>query len=173
MDLKSFSGESFDAKGWINTAFKQQHGLSSTNDHDSREKFASSMVMKLQLLISKLNVSLEEQSELIDSTMPRVLRETESIQSEADVLSSKMTFIRSEVEQVNQETGSSMRQLVQMDLLKSKSMCKGASIKYVRTHRGGGEVLKNLLLYFGVYKSTCTVDVNIPFKIGSNLFLNL
>ena len=81
------------------------------------------MVMKLQLLISKLNVSLEEQSELIDSTMPRVLRETESIQSEADVLSSKMTFIRSEVEQVNQETGSSMRQLVQMDLFKSKSMC--------------------------------------------------
>ena len=138
MDLKSFSGEFFDVKDWINTAFKQQHRLSSSNDHDhdSRERFASSMVMKLQLLISKLNVSLEEQSELIDSTMPRVLRETESIQSEADVLSSKMTFIRSEVEQVNQETGSSMRQLVQMDLLKSKSMCKGASIKYARTEGG-------------------------------------
>ena len=117
------------------------------------------MVMKLQLLISKLNVSLEEQSELIDSTMPRVLRETESIQSEADVLSSKMTFIRSEVEQVNQETGSSMRQLVQMDLLKSKSMCKGASIKYVRTE--GGSSWKTSCYISAPIK--VHVDVNIPF----------
>ena len=122
MDLKSFSGETFDTKDWINGAFQQHNQLSSSGDHESREQFASSMVMKLQLLISKLNVSLEEQSELIGASMPRVLRETESIQSEAEVLSSKMTFIHAEVEQVNQETGSSMRQLVEMDLLKGKSI---------------------------------------------------
>ena len=120
MDLKSFSGESFDSKEWINAAFQHHHQLSSSGDHESREQFASSMVMKLQLLISKLNVSLEEQSELIGASMPRVLRETESIQSEAEVLGSKMTFIRAEVEQVNRETGSSMRQLMQMDLLKGE-----------------------------------------------------
>ena len=136
MDLKSFSGEFFDVKDWINTAFKEQHRVSSWQDHDSRKNFASSMVMKLQLLISKLNVSLEEQSELICTTIPRVLRETESIQSEADVLSSKMTFIRSEVEQVNQETGSSMRQLVQMDLLKSKSMCNDTAYT-IQVHQQG------------------------------------
>lgn len=120
MDLKSFSGESFDSKEWINAAFQQHHQLLSSGDNENREQFASSMVMKLQLLISKLNASLEEQSGLIGDSMPRVLRETESIQSEAEVLSSKMTFVRAEVEQVNRETGSSMRQLVQMDLLKGK-----------------------------------------------------
>jgi len=120
MDLKSFSGESFDSKEWINAAFQQHHQLLSSGDNENREQFASSMVMKLQLLISKLNASLEEQSGLIGDSMPRVLRETESIQSEAEVLSSKMTFVRAEVEQVNRETGSSMRQLVQMDLLKAR-----------------------------------------------------
>ena len=124
MDLKSFSEDSFDTKEWINAAFKQHNQLSSSGGHEKREQFASSMVMKLQLLISKLNVSLEEQSDSIGACMPRVMRETESIQSEAEVLSSKMIFIRAEVEEVNQETGCSMSQLIQMDLLKGNCRYK-------------------------------------------------
>ena len=121
MDLKSFSQESFDSKEWINAAFLQHQHNSSSGDHEEREQFAATMVMKLQLLISKLNASLEEQSELACASMPRVLRETESIQSEADVLTAKMALVRAEVQQVNRETGSSMKQLVKMDLLKGKS----------------------------------------------------
>lgn len=78
MDLKSFSGDSFDSKDWINAAFRLHQ--SQQSDPESREQFASSVVMKLQLLISKLNASLEEQSEAMCSNMPRVVRETESIQ---------------------------------------------------------------------------------------------
>ncbi len=77
MDLKSFSGESFDSKEWINAAFRQQ---AASGASETKEQLASSLVMRLQLLISKLNASLEEQSEAMCANVPRVLREAEAIQ---------------------------------------------------------------------------------------------
>ena len=42
-----------------------------------------SLVMKLQLMIAKLNASLEDQSDMIISNLlPRLLREVESLQHE-------------------------------------------------------------------------------------------
>ena len=47
------------------------------------QQFATSLVMKLQLMIAKLNASLEDQSDtIISNLLPRLLREVESLQHE-------------------------------------------------------------------------------------------
>ena len=79
-DVKAFSGDDFDAKEWINKAFKQPEAL------QNKEQFAQSLVMKLQLLIAKMNANLEDQSEQILQNMPRILREVESLQQESALL---------------------------------------------------------------------------------------
>ena len=58
-DVKAFSGDDFDVKEWINKTFKQPEAS------QNKEQYAQSLVMKLQLLIAKLNASLEDQSEHI------------------------------------------------------------------------------------------------------------
>ncbi len=52
--------------------------------------------------------------------MPRVLREAESLQQEAQLLQARMTAVQDEIDKVNLETGSSMEELVRMDLLKER-----------------------------------------------------
>ena len=76
--------------------------------------------MKLQLLISKLNSGLEDQSDSVGQSLPRVIREAESLQQEAILLQAKMAAVQEEIDKVNRETGSSMETLVQMDLFKQR-----------------------------------------------------
>lgn len=83
-DVKAFSGEDFEAKEWINKVFKQPEAA------QNKEQFAQSLVMKLQLLIAKLNANLEEQSEQILQNLPKVVREIESLQQESTLLKSSM-----------------------------------------------------------------------------------
>jgi prefoldin subunit 5 len=76
--------------------------------------------MKLQLLIAKLNANLEEQSEHVVQSMPRVVREVESLQQESALLKSSMSAVQNDIDKVNNDTGASMETLVKMDLLKQR-----------------------------------------------------
>ena len=76
--------------------------------------------MKLQLLIAKMNANLEDQSEQILQSMPRIIREVESLQQEAALLKSSMSAVQSDIEKVNNDTGASMETLVKMDLTKQR-----------------------------------------------------
>ena len=53
--------------------------------------------MKLQLLIAKLNASLEDQSEHILQSMPRIVREVESLQQESALLKSSLEATRKSI----------------------------------------------------------------------------
>ncbi len=119
-DLKAFSGDSFDARDWINQTFR----ASTEAQRQGKEQHASSLVTKLQLLIAKLNSSVEEQSEQVSQGVPRVVRETESLQQEAQLLMAKMSAVQEEIDRVNDETGTSMEALVQMDLFKQRIQVK-------------------------------------------------
>jgi conserved oligomeric Golgi complex subunit 7 len=123
-DLKAFSGDTFDVKDWVNKTFK-----SSEAQKQNKEQYASSLVMKLQLLIAKLNASLEEQSEAVCQNLPRVVRDTESMQQEALLLQAKMEAVQEEIDKVNRETGSSMGTLVQMDLFKERIQATRRALK--------------------------------------------
>ena len=95
------------------------------NEDQSKEQ----LVMKLQLMIAKMNASLEEQSEQICQNMPKVVREVDALQQETALLKSSMSVVQSDIEKVNQETGASMETLVKMDALKQKIQATRNALK--------------------------------------------
>lgn len=160
-DVAAFSGESFDPKEWINNAFRvpeaqanKEVGQSvheplyrsrprcSSNrffrlqgvtvpDHLALQQFASSLITKLQLLIAKLNSSLEEQCHQVSGGLlrSRVLRDVESLQQEALLLQANMAEVREELAKANVDPGKSMQTLVQMDELKQRIQAKSKALK--------------------------------------------
>ena len=79
--------------------------------------------MKLQLMIAKLNSSLEEQCEQVSAGLlrPKVLRDIESLQQEAVLLKGRISDVRSEMEKSNsQNAQESMQTLIEMDKLKQR-----------------------------------------------------
>ena len=85
--------------------------------------------MKLQLLIAKMNANLEDQSEQILQSMPRIIREVESLQQEAALLKSSMGCVQNDIDKVNSDTGKSMETLVKMDLMKQRIQSSRQALK--------------------------------------------
>lgn len=121
--MAAFSGDEFDVKDWINKTFKHPEAA------QDKEQYAQKLVMKLQLLIAKLNANLEEQSEHVCQTMPRIVREVESLQQESALLRSSMSAVQNDIDQVNSETGASMETLVRMDSLKQRIQATSRALK--------------------------------------------
>lgn len=58
------------------------------------------MVMKLQLYVQQVNGALEETSQSVLSSLPRVLRDTQLLQQEALSLQDKMVVVKQEIANV-------------------------------------------------------------------------
>lgn len=56
--------------------------------------------MKLQLYVQQVNGALEETSQSVLSSLPRVLRDTQLLQQEALALREKMIAVKQEIEKV-------------------------------------------------------------------------
>ncbi|XP_012283850.1 conserved oligomeric Golgi complex subunit 7 isoform X2 [Orussus abietinus] len=112
-DVSAFSEEGFDAKKWINGSFE------SAEAKENKDAFISSLVMKLQLYVQQLNGALEETSQSVLSSLPRVLRDTRLLQQEALILRDKMIAVKQEIAEVEKETGSSMAALERIDRIKT------------------------------------------------------
>lgn len=113
MDVSAFSEDTFDVKDWINKTFK------STEAQENKDAFVSSLVMKLQLYVQQVNGALEETSQSILSSLPRVLRDTQLLQQEALALMEKMVAVKHEIEKVEKDTASSMATLERIDRIKT------------------------------------------------------
>lgn len=100
-------------KDWINKTFK------STEAQENKDAFVSSLVMKLQLYVQQVNGALEETSQSILSSLPRVLRDTQLLQQEALALMEKMVAVKHEIEKVEKDTASSMATLERIDRIKT------------------------------------------------------
>jgi len=114
MDVAAFSGDNFDPKDWINKA------LRSSDSSQNKETAASSLVMKLQLMIAKLNSALEDQCAAVVQSVPRVIREAGQLEQEAGLLRDKLVAVRAEMESVECETRENMSTLVRMDTVKER-----------------------------------------------------
>ena len=114
MDVAAFSGDNFDPKEWINKA------LRTGEPSQLKEEAAASLVMKLQLMIAKLNSALEDQCGAVVQSIPRVIRDAAQLESEAGLLSDKLSQIRAEMEAVEAETRANMSSLVKMDCVKER-----------------------------------------------------
>jgi len=114
MDVSAFSGETYDPKDWINKA------LRSSDPTQNKEAAASSLVMKLQIMIAKLNSALEDQCAAVVQSIPRVIREANQLEQEASLLRDKLVAVRGEMESVEFETRENMSTLVKMDTVKER-----------------------------------------------------
>ncbi|CAB4065389.1 COG7 [Lepeophtheirus salmonis] len=110
MDVRVFSKSDFDVNTWINDSLSQEGG----GVDSAPDKTASTLVMKLQLLIAKLNGNLEEESGFLIGSLPRVLREAESLGQETQLLKSKMQAVQKEMEETKEE------ELIHLDTLKDR-----------------------------------------------------
>lgn len=86
-DFTKFTNENFDAKEWINEVFQNTEAQSNREvtqiSHNSQvdiwsetafdfaQQYATTLVMKLQLLIQEVAKSLEDTSQQIVQSMPR------------------------------------------------------------------------------------------------------
>ncbi|XP_034235213.1 conserved oligomeric Golgi complex subunit 7 [Thrips palmi] len=114
MDMSAFSDDNFNARDWINTTFR------SPEVKENRDVFASSLVMKLQLYVQQVNSSLEETSQQVLQSLPRVMRDTDILQQEALMLREKMKTVREEMSKVQSDTGESLATLEHIDQLKTR-----------------------------------------------------
>nr|XP_031848490.1 conserved oligomeric Golgi complex subunit 7-like isoform X2 [Nomia melanderi] len=113
MDVSAFSEDTFDVKDWINKTFKTAEA------QENKDAFVSSLVMKLQLYVQQVNGALEETSQSVLSSLPRVLRDTQLLQLEALALREKMVVVKQEIEKAEKDTASSMATLERMDRIKT------------------------------------------------------
>ncbi|XP_046996397.1 conserved oligomeric Golgi complex subunit 7 isoform X1 [Schistocerca americana] len=114
MDISAFSEDNFDVKEWINKTFRRAEA------QENRDAFASSLVMKLQLYVQQVNSALEDTSQQILQSLPRIMRDTEILQQEAMLLGEKMNAVKKDIEKVEQDTGQSMATLEHIDHLKTQ-----------------------------------------------------
>lgn len=65
------------------------------------QAFVSSLVMKLQLYVQQVNGALEETSQSVLSSLPRILRDTQLLQQETLALREKMIAVKQEIAKVS------------------------------------------------------------------------
>ncbi|KAK8402668.1 hypothetical protein O3P69_000783 [Scylla paramamosain] len=123
MDLTAFSQENFDPKEWINSVFRSQEA------QQNRDQYASSLVMRLQLAIQEVNSALEETSQQVVGSLPRVLRDVESLGHEVSVLKNQMNSVRQDIEKVEHNTAASMQTLVKLDTLKGRMVATSQALR--------------------------------------------
>ncbi|KAB7495308.1 Conserved oligomeric Golgi complex subunit 7 [Armadillidium nasatum] len=116
MDLSVFSQEKFLLQEWINRVFS----TSEFKDSKDVKQQASSLVMRLQLAVQEVNSNIEEICSQITTTMPRVLRDVESLSQEASILKNQMTSVKKDIENVERSTANSMETLVHLDRIKTR-----------------------------------------------------
>nr|CAD7593363.1 unnamed protein product [Timema genevievae] len=114
MDIAAFSDDNFEAKAWINKTFK------SAEAQENKDAFVSSLVMKLQLYVQQVNGALEDTSQQVFQSLPRVMRDTELLHQEALLLREKMQLVKVEIAKVEQDTGQSMATLERIDNIKTE-----------------------------------------------------
>ncbi|KAK2585977.1 hypothetical protein KPH14_010552 [Odynerus spinipes] len=114
MDVSAFSEDTFDAKEWINRTFK------SAEAQENKDAFVSSLVMKLQLYVQQVNSALEETSQCVLSSLPRVLRDSQLLHQEALALKEKMATVKQEIAKVEESTVSSIESLERLDRIKTQ-----------------------------------------------------
>ncbi|KDR16116.1 conserved oligomeric Golgi complex subunit 7 isoform X3 [Zootermopsis nevadensis] len=114
MDVAAFSDDNFEVKNWINKTFK------SAEAQENRDAFVSSLVMKLQLYVQQVNSALEDTSQQVLQSLPRVMRDTEILHQEALLLRDKMHSVKQEIAKVEQDTAQSMKTLERIDRIKTE-----------------------------------------------------
>ncbi|XP_054278876.1 conserved oligomeric Golgi complex subunit 7 [Macrosteles quadrilineatus] len=121
MDISAFADDNFDPKEWINKTFQSEEV------QDNKAVIVNTMVKKLQLYVQQVNNALEETSQQVLQSLPRVMRDSEMLHQEAVTLRDTMQSVRQEVAKVEKDTGEAMASLERLDIAKTRlQSCKEA-----------------------------------------------
>ncbi|KAJ8961428.1 hypothetical protein NQ318_014675 [Aromia moschata] len=112
-DISSFSSDDFDTKVWINDILK-------TSENQKEANYTMSLVMKLQLYVQQVNNALEDTSQQVLASLPKIMRDTKNLQQEALALKEKMAIVRQEIEKIEHDTGKSINTIEKLDSMKSR-----------------------------------------------------
>ncbi|GJQ81597.1 Cog7 [Trypoxylus dichotomus] len=114
MDINAFSDDAFDTKAWVNEILKSPEG------QEKKEAFTMSLVMKLQLYVQQINAALEETSQEVFVSLPKIIRDTQNLQEEGQVLQQKMVWVKDQITKIEKDTGDSMKVIENLDYIKTK-----------------------------------------------------
>ncbi|XP_074645034.1 conserved oligomeric Golgi complex subunit 7-like [Tubulanus polymorphus] len=114
MDYSKFQDENFDVKDWVNNAFKNAPG------NTSKDQYATTLVMKLQMFIQEVNNMIEDASQQAIQNLPRVMRDVEAVRQESALLQDQMRMVKEDIEKVEIDTAYSMQTLLRLDNIKTK-----------------------------------------------------
>ncbi|RZC34964.1 conserved oligomeric Golgi complex subunit 7 [Asbolus verrucosus] len=110
----AFSDDNFDTKAWINGILKN------AENQDKKENYTMSVVMKLQLCVQQVNSALEETSQQVLMSLPKIIRDTKNLHQEAAVLKEKMAAVRDEIVKIERDTGKSINTIEKLDTIKNE-----------------------------------------------------
>ncbi|XP_057670928.1 conserved oligomeric Golgi complex subunit 7 [Diorhabda carinulata] len=113
MDISAFSNDDFDTKEWVNEILKHSEKAQDSN-------YTMSLVMKLQLYVQQVNNALEDTSQQVLASLPKILRDVKSLQQEAVLLKEKMATVRAEIEKIEHDTGQSISNIEKLDSMQNK-----------------------------------------------------
>ncbi|XP_013073398.2 conserved oligomeric Golgi complex subunit 7-like isoform X1 [Biomphalaria glabrata] len=125
MDYTKFMDDNFDAKEWVNAAFRNQKDAPGV----TKDQNAATMVMKLQVFIQEVNNILEEASQQALQNLPRVVRELDAVKQEASLLQDQMRTVKQDIQKVEQDTSHSMQALLKLDRIKSRMKSTADALK--------------------------------------------
>lgn len=114
MDISAFSDENFEVKEWINKTFR------AIDAQENKNALVNTMVKKLQLYVQQVNSALEDTSQQVLQSLPRIIRDSEMLHQEALLLQEKMKSIKEEIAKVEKDTGESMATLERIDRVKTE-----------------------------------------------------
>ncbi|KAL5022632.1 hypothetical protein ScPMuIL_001787 [Solemya velum] len=124
MDYSKFLEDGFDVKEWVNTAFR-----SHKDPATSKDQYAATLVMKLQMFIQEVNHVIEESSQQAIQNLPRVMREIDAVRQEAALLQDQMKSVKQDIQKVEQNTAQSMQTLLRLDGIKSRMTAASEALK--------------------------------------------
>lgn len=76
--------------------------------------------MKLQLCVQQVNSALEDTSQQVLMSLPKIIRDTKNLYQEAAVLKEKMATVRSEIVKIEEDTGKSINTIERLDTIKNE-----------------------------------------------------
>ena len=116
VDYSGLKDPNVDCIDWINNMFETAFNTGTVKTNAEQEALATSVVMKLQLYIQEVEKHVEDIMQSVSASVPRVLRDVESLRHETMMLHNEMTQVRSEVGALcNGDAKQSMQILMELD----------------------------------------------------------
>ena len=116
VDYSGLKDPNVDCIEWINSMFETAFNNGTVKTNSEQEALATSVVMKLQLYIQEVEKHVEDIMQSVSASVPRVLRDVESLRHETMMLHNEMTQVRNEVGALcNGDSKQSMQILIDLD----------------------------------------------------------